>query len=158
MATILEKIKSLNLDDDAIVTLTCEEGTDVFHFNETEIETALSETGVVESFAELISTPGLNAMDSWSGDSIIQNLRDQDLLESYERDGDFAGYLTEVINENFYDVELIDYSTEKYDHKRGFTTLTATAKVTVENLIATAPMLFGWSATVDTDAGVLTLE
>ncbi len=158
MATMLEKIRNLKLDDDAVVTLTCEEGADVFHFNETEIETALSETGVVENFAELIATPGLNAQDSWSGDSILQSLRDKDLLENYSRDGDFAGYLTETLNENFYDVELIDHSTEKYDHKRGFTTLTATAKVTVSNLLESSPVLFGWTASVNTGAGVLTLE
>ena len=158
MATILEKIRNLNLDDDAVVTLTCEEGCDVFHFNETEIETALSETGVVENFAELLATPGLNVQDSWSGDSVLQSLREQDLLEDYERDGDFAGFLTEVINDNFYDVEVIDYSTEKYDHKRGYTTLTATAKVTAGNLLEAAPMLFGWTVSVNTDAGVLTLD
>ena len=85
-------------------------------------------------------------------------MRDQDLLEDYSRDGEFAEYLTETINENFYDVELVDYSTEKYDHKRGFTTLTATAKVTVSNLLESSPMLFGWTASVNTEAGVLTLE
>ena len=47
MASIFENLKKLNLEEDAIVTLTYEEGADVFHFNETEIETAINETDVV---------------------------------------------------------------------------------------------------------------
>ena len=159
MANIFETLKSLELPEDTVVTLTYEEGADVFHFNETEIETALSETDVVEQLAELIATPGLEAKDGWSGISIIENLREAGLLDEYERgSSNFAEYLTEMINENFYDTELIDYSTEKYDHKRGFTTLTATVKVNAESLIQCAPPLFGWKAQVQTEKGVLVLS
>lgn len=155
---ILDKLRNLNLDNDAIVTLTLEEGADVFHYNETEIETALSETSVVSQFAELIATPKFDARDGWAGDSILQNLREQDLLDDYERgEFTFADYLTEAINDNFYDVELIDYSTEKYDHKRGFTTLTATVKATVGNILESAPSLAGWNVSVETENGVLTI-
>ena len=158
MATIIERLRKLNLDDNAVATLTYEDGTDVLHYNESEIDTALSETDVVENLAELLATPKLDAQDSWGGGSILQHLRDGDFLDDYERDGDFAGYLTEMINDNFYDVELIDYSTEKYDHKRGFTTLTATVKVPVSNLLEVAPFLMGWKVSVTTDAGVLMLD
>ena len=159
MASIFENLKKLNLEEDAIVTLTYEEGADVFHFNETEIETAINETDVVSQFAEMITTPGLNARDSWSDTSILENFRSEGLLEDYERgSGNFSEYITEMITDNFYDVEVIDYSTEKYDHKRGFTTLTATIKVSVENLLTCAPPLYGWKAQVATDAGVLTLD
>ena len=53
--SILENLKNLNLDSDAVVSLSYSEGTDVFVHNETEVETALSETDVVNSFAELVS-------------------------------------------------------------------------------------------------------
>lgn len=158
MATIVEKLSNMKLAEDAVVTLTYEEGCDVFVHNETEIDTALSDTSVVESFAELIATPKLDARDSWNGDSILQSLRDQDFLEEYTRDGEFAEFLTEMINDNFYDVEVIDYSTEKYDHKRGFTTLTATVKVPVSNLLEVKPWLSGWKASVETENGVLLLD
>ena len=159
MANIFENLKNLNLEEGAIVTLTYEQGADVFHFNETEIETAISETDVVSQFAEMIATPGLDARDGWSETSIIENLRNEGLLDDYERGaGNFSEYITEMISDNFYDVELIDYSTEKYDHKRGFTTLTATVKVPVENLLACAPLIYGWKAQVATNAGVLTLS
>ncbi len=159
MVNIFETLKTLDeLEANDIVTLTYEEGTDVFHFNETEIDTALSETDVVSQLAELIATPGLKAKDGWSEIPILDNLREAGLLDDYERgSGGFAEYLTEMINENFYDTELIDYSTEKYDHKRGFTTLTATVKVSVENLFECSPLLFGWKAQVDTGKGVLVL-
>lgn len=157
--SLVDKIKKLNIPDDSFVTLTCEEGTDVFHFNETEIETALEDTDVVESLCSLLATPKLDVRDSWQGESIIQNLRDQDLLENYERGSfDFESYLTETVKENFYDIELIDYSTEKYDHKRGFTTLTATVKIPVQNFIEVEPFCAGWSVSVDTEDGTLTLK
>jgi len=158
MANIFETLKNLELAEDAVVTLTYEEGTDVFHFNETEIETALSETDVVEQLSELIAIPGLKAKDGWSEIPIIENLREAGLLDEYERGScSFVDYLTEMINENFYDTELIDHSTEKYDHKRGFTTLTATVKVGAENLIKCSPTLFGWKAQVATANGILVI-
>ena len=159
MADIITKLKNLNLENEDTVTLVYEDGADVFHFNETEIETALSETDVVEQLAELITTPGLDAKDSWGGGSILQSLRDKELLDGNERGtGDFTEFLTEQINENFYDTEVIDYSTEKYDHKRGYTTLTATVKVSAGNLIQSNPTLFGWKASVQTDNGLLVID
>ncbi len=153
-----EKLKSLNLPQDSIVTLTLEEGADVFHFNETEIETALTETSVVAEFASLIANSRLDASHRWCG-NILQHLRDQDYLEDYERGSyEFEEYLTETIAENFYDVELIEYSTEKYDHKRGFTTLTAEIQVPYENLIQESPFLSGWKVSVETENGTLTFD
>ena len=158
MADIFENLKNLDLDEGTIVTLTYEQGTDVFHFNETEIDTALSETDVVTQLAELIATPGLEAKDSWSEELILENLRNEGLLDEYERGSlCFGDYLAETLTDNFYDVELIDHSTEKYDHKRGFTTLTATVKVSIENLIKCSPMLYGWKAQVAKDNGHLVL-
>jgi len=156
--SIIEKIKNLNLSDDTTVSLTYSEGTDVFVHNETEVETALSETDVVNSFSELIATPGLNASTQYGGD-VIESLRDEGLLEDYTRGSfSFAEYIAGTISENFYDVDLIDYSTEKYDHKRGFCTLTAEVNVSVKDLISAAPFLSGWKASVPTDAGTLTIS
>ena len=117
--SITQTLKNLNLEPDSLVTLTYSEGTDVFVHNETEIETALAETDVVSTFSELIATPGLTITTPYGG-NVIKSLRDEGHLDAYERDGDFGGYLNEIITENFYDLELIEYSTEKYDHKRGF--------------------------------------
>jgi len=50
-----EKLKSLRVAPNAMATLTYSEGTDVFLMNEDEVDTALSNTDVVEQFAELIT-------------------------------------------------------------------------------------------------------
>jgi len=155
--SIYDTLRKLNLDDSAVVTLRYSEGTSVFVHNETEIETALSETSVVDSFSELIATPGLQAHDQW-GNNVLEELRDNALLDEYERDFTFAEFLNNAIRENFYDVDLIESSTEKYDYKRGFCTLTATVEVPVSNLLESAPLLTGWEVSVRTDTGLLTLN
>lgn len=156
--SITQKIKNLNLADDALVTLSYSEGTDVFVHNETEVETALSDTDVVSSFASLIATPGLRVSSRWSGE-ILESLRSDGHLDDYER-GSFAfeDYLTEFLTENFYDQDFIDHSTERYDHKRGFCTLSTEVQVTAKDIIASAPFLSGWTASVTTENGVLTFD
>jgi len=89
---------------------------------------------------------------------VLQSLRDDGLLDDYERDDTFSDYLNEVITDNFWDVDFIESSTEKYDYKRGFCTLTAEVVVPVAQLLELQPSLTGWSASVRTPAGVLTLE
>ena len=154
---ILEKLASLQLPGDSLVTLTYSEGTDVFVHNETEVDTAMAETDVISQFSELIATPGLKVTTPY-GTEILQGLREDNLLDNYDRDGWFSEYLCETISDNFYDVDLVDYSIDKYDHKRGFCTLTATVKVSLDNLLESQPSLGGWSASVNTVAGTLTLE
>ena len=152
-----EKLTNLNMQENEMVTLSYSEGTEVFVHNETEIDTALSETDVVSNFSELIATPGLKASTQYGGE-VLESLREGGLLESYDRDGCFSDYLNETIVDNFYDVDFIEHSTEKYDHKRGFCTLTAKVQVGVENLISSSPFLSGWTASVKTDAGTLVME
>ena len=156
--SIIQKIKDLNLPEDSMVSLSYSEGVDVFVHNETEVETALSETDVVNTFAELVATKGLKATTQY-GTGVIESLRDEGLLDDYERGSfTFSDYITETISDNFYDVDLIDYSTEKYDHKRGFCTLSADVRVPVKNLIESAPYLGAWTVSVQTDSGTLTLD
>ncbi len=141
-----------------MLTLKFEEGTDVFHFNETEIETALSETTVVSELATLVANSKLDARNSWYG-NILQHLRDSDYLEDYERGQfEFEDFLTETLTENFYEHELIEHSTEKYDHKRGFTTLTAEVQIPYANFVSEQPYTFGWTISVETDGGTLTFK
>lgn len=155
--SITQTLKNLNLEPDSLVTLTYSEGADVFVHNETEIETALTETDVVSTFSELIATPGLTITTPYGG-NVIESLRNDGHLDAYERDGDFGGYLNEVITENFYDLELIEYSTEKYDHKRGFCTLTAEVQIPASQIISEMPFLSGWRASVSTENGTLMFD
>ena len=90
--SIVNKLKKLNLEADAIVGLSYSDGVDVFVHNETEVDTALSETDVVSTFSELIATPGLRASTRFGGD-VIQSMRDDGFLEDYDRNGDFPSSL-----------------------------------------------------------------
>ncbi|MEC7116161.1 MAG: hypothetical protein VXW76_06305 [Actinomycetota bacterium] len=157
MSTIFDKLKNLELPENTVVSLSLSEGTDVFVHNETEVETALSETDVVSTFSDLVATPGLNAKTRY-GTNIIEALRDEGLLDDYERGTfTFAEYISDAITDNFYDVDLIDYSTEKYDHKRGFCTLTADVVVPLGTLLETRPFLGSWEVSVPTENGTLVL-
>ena len=155
--TVTSTLESLNLADDAIATLTYSEGCDVFHFNETEIDDALKYTSVVTKFASLVSNPKLNARQKYTG-NILDYLRESGHLEDYVRgSATFKEYLSETISYNFHDLDMIEYHTEHYDHKRGFTTLTVEVDVPVSELIEEAPSLTGWKISVKTELGTLLL-
>ena len=155
--SVAKKLQSLNLPEDTMVTLTYAEGTDVFVHNETEVEDAMSNTSVIDEFASLISQSKLDARNPWSG-NILEHLRNEDYLEDYTRNGEFQEYLAETLTENFYDTELIEYSTEKYDHKRGFTTLTAKVEVPFSNFVDVNPFVSGWTVSVETENGTLSFD
>jgi len=156
--SVLKRLQTLNLPEDAMITLTREEGTDVFVHNETEVEDAMNETSVISDFASLIANTKLDARNRWNG-NIIQHLRENDYLDEYKR-GSFAfeDFLAETLTENFYDIELIDHSTEKYDHKRGFTTLTAAVDVPAANFFEVNPFISGWTVSVETENGTLSFD
>jgi hypothetical protein len=156
--SVVKRLQSLNLAEDAMVTLTFKEGTDVFVHNESEVEDAMNETSVINEFAALIAHSKLDARNRWSG-NVLEHLRAQDFLDDYERGSfGFEEYLSETLSENFYDTDLIEYSTEKYDHKRGFTTLTAQVDVPVSNFVEVDPFVAGWQVSVETDNGTLTFD
>ena len=156
--SMLGKLRNMNLDNDTTVMLSYSDGTDVFVHNETEVDDALEYTDVVSTFAELIATPGLKVRTRWGGE-VLQSLRDEGLLDDYERDGTFEEYLATIITENFYDQEFVEYSTEKYDHKRGFTTLSVDVEASLGDLLEHATWISSnWSVSVKTDNGTLTLD
>ena len=155
--SITQTLINLNLEPDSLVTLTYSEGADVFVHNETEVETAMAETDVISTFSELIATPGLQVSTHFGG-NVLERLREDDLLDDYDRDGDFGVYLNDVISDNFYDLELIEHTTEKYDHKRGFCTLTAEVQIPVSQIISEMPFLSGWRASVPTKDGTLMFD
>jgi len=156
--SVVKRLQSLKLPEDAMVTLTYEEGTDVFVHNETEVEDAMNNTSVINEYAALIAHSKLDARHRWNG-NVLQHLREQDYLEEYERGTyGFEEFLTETLSENFYDHELIEYSTEKYDYKRGFTTLTAAVDIPVANFVEVDPFVSGWTVSVETENGTLSFD
>ena len=157
MTTVVERLQSLNISDNTLVTLEYSDGVSVFIHNESAIDTAISETDVVQQFCELIATPGLQAEDEW-GNNILSELRESGYLDDYSRDHTFTEYLSDTIRENFYDLEFIEKSIESYDYKRGHCTLSTIVRVPVNNFIETNPFVPDWSISVSTDNGTLTFD
>lgn len=155
--SLIDKLKNLDISETEMVTLTYSEGTDVFVHNETEIETALSETDVLQQLGSLLATPGLKVNTVW-GDNILEDLRKDSLLDSYQRDDTFESFLTATLSENFYDLDLIESTVERYDHKRGFCTLSAQVQIAAGDIIRSYPYLGGWEASVKTKNGTLTFD
>lgn len=159
--SLKESLNNLKVEDNTNVVFSYEQGTDVFHFNETEVETAISDTDVVERVAT-VATSGLKVTTEYGGEP-LQILRDADLLEDYERgSGNFEEYVAGAIRENFYDADLIEHSTEKYDHKRGFTTLTARVQAPLSEVLNKETqfnnVFSGWTAEVSTGNGKFSID
>jgi len=161
--SIINKIKNLNLSSDTKVTMTYEGATDVFVHNETAIDTAIEDTDVISTLAELITEhPKLNASTNYgdTSDGILNHLRSEGYLEDYDR-GEFyfTDFVAEVITENFYDQDFIDSSVRAYDHKRGECTLSTEVTTTVGNLLAEESVsLSAWTVSVPTENGTLTFD
>ena len=153
--TLKENLDKLNLKDTSVVTFTFEEGTDVFHFNETHVDTALEETSVVDKLAEAI-TAGLEVATEY-GHNPLDQLRDSELLNGYVRGtGEFTEFVSSVIKENFWDADLVSESTEHYDHKRGFTTLSTTLTAPAKEVLSNSAYgttFSGWTAQVNVNGG-----
>jgi hypothetical protein len=157
--SLAETLKNLNLPTDAVAKLSYYAGTDVFVHNETDTEDGLRETDTANRFAALITTQGLTVTNSYTNEEVLQTMRDNDLLDEYERgSGDFEEYIAEVIRASHWDHEWIDTSTEKYDYKRGFCTVSANANVPVQQLIENESAVAGWKVSVQTENGTLCID
>ena len=153
--SLYKKIKSLGVEDDTTVTFSYEDGCDVFHFNETHIETAMSQTGFATTLAEAVAEGILYK----NGNEILDEMREEGLLDEYERgDEAFTDFVSEVIEENHWNFGWIEHSTEKYDHKRGFTELSAEFDIPLADLKNDPYPLIGWKASVQTPNGYLTVD
>ena len=153
--SLYKKIKSLGVEDDTTVTFSYEDGCDVFHFNETHIETAMSQTGFATTLAEAVAEGILYK----NGNEILDEMREEGLLDEYERgDEAFTDFVSEVIEENHWNFGWIEHSTEKYDHKRGYTELSAEFDIPLADLKNDPYPLIGWKASVQTPNGYLTVD
>ena len=146
------KLKSAGLSSTDKITLTYQTGGDVVHAWDGYEQEVLQETGFADTVAELISTSGFS-------NSVIQDMRDNDYLDDYPRDhSGFQEFVSEVITENFWDMDFIERSTERYDYKRGFFNLEANVETTVGDVLSTPEYAFtGWSTTVNTSLGTLNI-
>ena len=157
--SLAETLRNLNLGADAVAKLSYKEGADVFVHNETDTEDGLRETNTAEYLAGLITTKGLTVTNGYTNEEVLQAMRDNDLLDDYDR-GDFAfeEFVAEVIRASHWDHEWVETSTEKYDYKRGFCTVSANVNVPVQQLIENESAATGWKVSVQTENGTLCVD
>tara|TARA_Y100001973_G_C5034266_1_gene249593 strand:- start:107 stop:571 length:465 start_codon:yes stop_codon:yes gene_type:complete len=149
------KIRALKLEDSTNVNLTWEEGCDVHHYTDDHVDMAVSNTGIAHTLAEVITDGPLYK----NGNEILEEMRDEGLLDDYERGSeDFTSFVADVIESEHWNYGWLDYSTEKFDHKRGFTTFTLDFDVKAGDLKDHPHAFIGWTASVRTDNGTLTLD
>lgn len=168
MQEYLTKLESLNLSDDTTLTLTYSDGCEVSHYKDDGgIGDAVEGTDTVQRFAELIGelakhSEGVHPILADLDDSYVLTL--DDFREEVQEEGGEPtlniGWsdIQDGIANNFYDQEYIESSVKRYDHKRGFCTLTATLEVRCEEVKKAQPYLRGWDIQVEVESGTLTIE
>ena len=171
----IETLKEHNLPGKTVVTLTCSDGAEVFHYKDGAVYDAVGETNIVRQFCDLVETLGGDIFENVVSDlidaGVLEEPEEEDEEEDEESEADDeedddrglsrhfdAMTLSEGIENNFYDQEFIEYSIKKYDHKRGYCTLTASLDVTLDQLLEAEPDLTGWELTFKTKGGKTTIE
>ena len=152
---IKEVLGGLNLSRTSTVSLRCLEREDVFHYTDDYHGRVLQNTNVIGQLASLLRA---YRTDVWAyGASVLEEFRENGWLDEYERDHTFSDYLCEIIADNYYEVAAIDFTTEKYDHKRGRCTIEASVDVPLWRVLDNPDAIEGWEASVKTAAGTLVL-
>ena len=160
MGTIVDKLQSLGVKGEDYVYLNYADSVSVWHVSDDYITTALTETETATVLANALATTGVTVLSRYDED-ILSTMRDEGLLDEYERDGWFEDYLTEAIQNHAYEYDLLTISTERHDHKRGECEVAANLKVTAAELYSlgsTADSFISpFDVVVQTAAGTLTL-
>jgi hypothetical protein len=168
MQEYLTKLESLNLSDDATLILTYSDGCEVSHYKDDGgVGDAVDGTDAVQRFSELISelakhSEGVHPILADLDDSYVLTLDDfrEESLDEEAEPTFLIGWsdIESGIKNNFFDQEYIESSVKRYDHKRGYCTLTATLEVTYEELKKAEPYLRGWDIQVEVESGTMTIE
>ena len=150
----IQKLKEANLNPKTTVRLKYEDGLDVVHSNDDYIENVIKSTYITSHLADLVLNPLLG------NNQVLAEMREQGLLDSYERGSfHFESFVEEVVDQNWRDYDWIEASTEAFDHKRGFTTVSTTIETTSEAVTQMADFeLVGWKIEVDHPLGILELD
>jgi len=156
--SIIEKLKKIQVKDGAEIMLRYEAGQDVMHYTDNYYDDVIAETTVASSLANL--TTNLPAAHTrWSKAPIIETMRDDGYFEDYSEEEIDASLITEIISEYWNECDWLSFSTEKYDHKRGYATLSTEVMVPYNEVVnAEEWMLTGWTAVVKTDLGTLEIK
>ena len=174
MGKIVNTLRDLNVDENDYLTLSYNEGADVWHINESHVEETVSETDTVNLLAGLLAS-GVRVYSEWGIPSehsdVVSEMRSNGALDDYDREGWFDDYLTEVLTSTIYDNEYsLEYSTEQYDYKRGRCEISTTVRLRAGDLydlenqkdalssVTADSLVSGFDISVQTVNGTLTLN
>jgi len=163
MGSIIETLQELNVSDEDFVYLNYTDTASVWHIADDHIETALAETNTAEMLARLLACPAKVTVLSRYDEDILSYMRAEGMLEDYDREGGFEEYLTEKIQEEAYQYDLLTISTERHDHKRGTCEVASNVKVLAGELYQMGDRLAdafvsAFDVVVQTQNGTLTLS
>ena len=149
------RVLTLDFPDDTAVDLVFEDGCDVAHYNDDYYDYVYNETNVFGVAASLVTS------EHFKNNATLNELRQQDLLESYERGSfDFETFVAEALSENSWD--FVDGTLEQYDYKRGYYRVNFTFSTTLGQLKAAvnadAREVVPFTVVVHTNIGDLTIE
>ena len=156
MAKVSEKLKSLNLAENAPVKLKFSDGAQVFHYTGDYLDGVLNETGVLSELSHVICYDGIR-----KSNSVLNQMRQNGVLDDYERGSfTFDDYVYDLLKEDWQD--YVEETLEQWDFKRGMCNLSTEVEVPL-NLLAEAESYGfilggGWQVYVQTDAGLLEVE
>jgi hypothetical protein len=160
MGTIIDALRNLDVGAEDYVYLNYEDRADVWHIADDYIDVALGDTDTAEVLARSLATPGVTVFSRY-GEDILGNMRDEGMLDDYDREGWFEEYLCDKIREEAYNYDLLTISTERHDHKRGTCEVASNVKVAAADLYGLGEdadgFVRGFDVVVQTEHGSLTL-
>ena len=151
------KVLTLGFDDNTRVTLSYVDGADVVHANDDYYDFVFDQTGVFETAAALVTSA------FFKNNSLLSAMRDQDLLEDYDRSSfDFENYVCKKMRETNWEHCFVDGTLEQYDYKHGYYRLRFDFETTLGELKqairSDAREVAVMEVTVHTDLGELTVN
>lgn len=153
---ITDKLLDVGLDQKQKIIIRLQESCTVFHSSDDYSQVAYNKTNFVQKVTDLITQKDIR-----KSNSLLNSLRDNDLLYDYERGLlKFPEYVYDKLNDNRSD--YLSESLEAWDYKRGELTLSCDVEVPVYILIEAEKSGFvldgHWSVYVPTDFGTLEIK
>jgi len=161
MGDIVKTLQEMSIDAEDFVYLNYQDQASVWHISDDYVQNALGETDTASMLANVLATQGVTVYSRYEED-ILEYMRDEGMLDDYDREGWFEDYLCEKIVEEAYNYDLLTISTERHDHKRGTCEIAANVKVRAGDLYQMGSgadgFVAGFEVVVQTKAGTLTLN
>jgi len=151
--TIADKLGDHNIPDESEVTFRYEETASVQHHYDDYVNDAIESSGIIYTLTDAIVDGPFYENGNW----ILEEMRDNDLLNDYERDSSgFEEFVADTIRDNLYEYEWIERETIRHDYKRGELRMAFELTAPFAAVKNSPAVGFGlYSISINTPAGVL---